>query len=128
MARAARTTVVRRSPLVLVAVVIVVAALALLAATARPAALLARRGLDRVRELLQAEPDPALVGIHADHQQGQLGADAHALGGAGGRPAPARAAGRRWGGWDMGGMGGRRSTPGSSSTKAPKSVRRTILP
>src|SRR3989338_6360296 len=87
MARAARTTVVRRSPLVLVAVVIVVAALALLAATARPAALLARRGLDRVRELLQAEPDPALVGIHADHQQGQLVADAHDLVGAADRPA-----------------------------------------
>src|SRR3989304_1585798 len=87
MARAARTTVVRRSPLVLVAVVIVVAALALLAATAPPAALLARRGLARGRELLPAEPGPALVGIHADHQQGQFDADAHDLVGAADRPA-----------------------------------------
>src|SRR3990172_8229184 len=79
-------TVVRRSPLVLVVVVILVALLALLAATALPAPLPLRRGLDRVGELLQAEPDPALVGIHADDEQGQLVPDAHDLVGAADRP------------------------------------------
>src|SRR5438552_12257879 len=58
-------------------VVVVLPALAALAATA-PAttAEIHRRLLDRVRELLQAEPDAALVGIDAYHEQVELVADA----------------------------------------------------
>src|SRR4029453_15066374 len=71
--RTVAATIVSRRPTLVLVVVVVVARLALTAPAAAAAALLAEVGRRHcVRQLLQAEADAALVGIHANDQQRQL--------------------------------------------------------
>src|SRR5207249_2153952 len=84
MTSAAPITATRRGGLVLVVVELIPVLAAL--ASAAAGALLRLRRLDRVRELLQREPDAPLVGIDADDEQRELVADADDLVGPVDRP------------------------------------------
>src|SRR5262249_44409770 len=61
-----------RTPRLLLVVLVVVAAAALAAALAAPASLVLRLFHDGGGEILEAQPDAALVGLHADGHEGEL--------------------------------------------------------